>query len=222
MPDPFQSSFDAPPPTDDAAESLLYVQRAKQGDTQAVNGFLLRYRERLLRSVRVRLAEYPRVQARCEPEDVVQETLHVAMRKLADFEYRGKGSVMGWLRRIALHQISDLVDRYASKKRDAAREVPLDARPAGADGTAVAFQLPADDTSPDGRVSRQELIALVDAAVAQLGADQRAVILLRDYEGESWDAIAEELGRSVRAAQELHSRAKVRLARGLRPRLRGE
>jgi DNA-directed RNA polymerase specialized sigma24 family protein len=57
----------------------------------------------------------------------------------------------------------------------------------------------------------------VQAALAQLSERHRELILLRDYAGSSWEAIADELGLpSPDAARMLHARALVKLGALLR------
>ena len=71
-------------------------------------------------------------------------------------------------------------------------------------------------TKERDRISRSEEVKGETArqqALDQLVEDQRAVILLRDFEGLSWDHVAQELGRpSAGAARMFHATAMKNLA----------
>jgi RNA polymerase sigma factor for flagellar operon FliA len=70
--------------------------------------------------------------------------------------------------------------------------------------------------SPEEAVSRAELLAVVQAAMADLPEDE-AVLVRRHYlEGERFDHVAESLGLSKSWASRLHTRAMQRLAKRLR------
>ena len=81
---------------------------------------------------------------------------------------------------------------------------------------------PADPAPlPLDALCRSELEAIYDDCVRELGERQREVVLLREYGHASWSEIAAELDApSIAAAQELYRRATIRLAEGLRRRVR--
>lgn len=70
--------------------------------------------------------------------------------------------------------------------------------------------------SPEEAVSRAQMLALVQGALAALPEDE-AVLVRRHYlEGERFDHVAQSLGLSKSWASRLHTRAMQRLARRLR------
>lgn len=197
-------------------ESMVLLRRAQDGDGDALNKLLVLNQDRLQRIVRSRLGL--RVSGYLESMDIVQDTFQVAIRKIADFELRGSGSVLDWLARIAEHQITDAAAYFNTQKRDKQREVGIEGDP-GDSSPGLAAGLKADITLPPVRAERSELRDLLDQALSEFKSDHREVIILRDYCGESWEEIAEKFDRTVGAVQELHVRAQIKLSNKLRPAL---
>jgi len=213
--DPLQESLTGAPIEPDVTMEL--VRRAQPGDGAALDQFLKRYQDRLRRVVHTRLGA--RLRGRLESMDIVQETLQVAVRKIAGPEPRGPGATFNWLSKIALRQIHDASRRYSACRRDAGREVSLVAGDEDEEGW-PAVRLAASTTLPDEKALRTELAQIVQAGMDELSERHRDVIVLRDMRGSDWAFVAAELGSpSAHAAQELHQRAWKSLRRILRPRL---
>src|SRR6476469_1237114 len=87
-------------------EIQALVERACRGDRVAREQLLDRHRHQLLRMVAVRMD--PRLAARADPSDVVQETLAEAARDLSDYLRRCPVSLSVWLRQIAQKRLADL------------------------------------------------------------------------------------------------------------------
>ena len=118
---------------------------------------------------------------------------------------------------IATNELRDTYARETAGKRDLRRAAPLEATSGLRDAA------PAPSTDAPGRAAEEaELRERLDAEVAELPPDQRRVVLLRDYFGESWEQIARELQREQGAARQLHQRAWIQLRRRLRPLLEDE
>jgi RNA polymerase sigma-70 factor (ECF subfamily) len=83
-------------------EELL--QRAASGDPQARQLLLTRHRKRLRRMVAVRLD--PRLAARLDPSDVVQEALAAAARQLDAYLRDRPLPFYPWLRRLAWERLA--------------------------------------------------------------------------------------------------------------------
>lgn len=196
-----------------AHESLALLARARQGDEGALHDLLSRYQDRLRRIVHIQLGGSSLRQVH-DSMDFVQETFLAALPKIRDLEPRSAASLLNWLSLIAINQIRDARDHRHAAKRDARRNVPLSAFAASTSGS---VQLPAPGTDPGAAAARREVRELLDDAVAALPDDQRRVVVLRDYCGESWERIAAELHRENGAARQLHQRAWIRLRAALRP-----
>jgi len=156
-----------------------------------------------------------RLAARVDPSDVVQEALAEASRQKAEYLRRRPLPFYPWLRQIAWGRLVRLTSHHVSaQRRTVTREqVPELALP---DESAhfLAGRLVASDTSPSRSLLRRELRARVQAALAELPARDREVLVLRYLEQLSNSEIAAVLEITEAAVKMRHLRAVERL-RGL-------
>lgn len=199
----------------DPTESLRLLDEAQNGDRRALEDLLARYQDRIRRIVRIRLSV--NLRTRIESMDIVQETLSAAFQHINDLQPRSTASILQWLSRIAENRIRDAWRSHFAEKRDPRREVNIEALLSSGGG-------PDSPTkTPDEHASQRELESVVDEAMAQLPEDAREVILLRTYQGGSWDFVARQLDRpGADAARQLYRRARVQLGRLVRRRLQFE
>ncbi len=182
------------------SRTLWLAERAKAGDSAALTELLERVRPRLERWAALRLG--PLLRTHVDVEDLVQETLRRVWQALRHFEGRTAKDMERWLRSILENRIRDDVDRLATAKRDATRQRPLAAEPAGRAPTASQISL---------RLEEQRRV--VDAMLALPEADRLILRLIR-FEGRSYEEAGEALGisaknagvRLVRAMQALRER----------------
>ncbi len=196
----------------DPTESLRLLDEAQNGNRKALEDLLQRYQDRLRRIVRIRLSVDLR--SRMESMDIVQETMSAAFQHIGDLQPRSTASIIQWLSRIAENRIRDAWRSHFAEKRDPRREVNIDALVSSGGG-------PGSGTgTPDERAALNELEKLVDEAMTELNEDAREVILLRTYQGGSWDFVARQMGRpGADAARQLYRRARVQLARLVKRRM---
>ena len=83
-------------------EELL--RRVEGGDPEARDALLLRHRARLRQLVALRMD--PRLAARVDASDVVQETLAEADRRMSDYLRERPLPFYPWLRRLALDRLA--------------------------------------------------------------------------------------------------------------------
>jgi RNA polymerase sigma-70 factor, ECF subfamily len=145
------------------------------------------------------------LQAKAGASDLVQQTQMEAAQAFEQFNGHTVAELLAWLRQILLHNVGDLKRRYTgADKRLALRERSLDAAASSRDLTEEFVE---DFSSPSSHLRRTEQTERVAAAIAQLPADYRQVILWRHRENCSFEEISERLGRSVGAARKLWARA---------------
>src|SRR6266436_8928571 len=97
------------------------IRKARQGDAAAREELLDRHRGRLRHLVAFRLD--PRVAARVDPSDVVQEALTDASRKLSEYLKHRPIPYYPWLRQLALERLVKLHRRHIqAQKRSVTRE----------------------------------------------------------------------------------------------------
>lgn len=192
-------------------EGLL--ERAAQGDQRAVEQLLTQYRPRLRKMVMVRMD--PRLKARMDPSDVVQEAIMDATRMMPEYLRDRPLPYYPWLRQIAWQRLYDLHRRHVeAKKRSVTRE-DVEAMMLS-DGSIVqlAERVVASGTSPSMNLFRKELRRRVRDALGQMKAEDREVLVLRYLEQLDANEIAAIVGVSRDAVNMRHLRALKRL-RGL-------
>src|SRR5262245_25856659 len=197
-------------PADSLAALLDALHR---GDAAAQAEVLARYRPwlRLLASLHL---DRP-LRARCDSSDVAQQALLEACRALAQFRGTTEAELTAWLRQILAHVLAHEARRYAgTQRRDVGREVSLEQALAESSQRLGAV-LAAPGTSPSGRAERREQEVLLADVLERLPDDYRAVIVLRNLQGLSHQAVARQMGRGVGAVRMLWVRALARLRQEL-------
>jgi RNA polymerase sigma-70 factor (ECF subfamily) len=197
------------------ADTEHLLARAAAGDIDARDRLLARHRDRLRRMIAVRAD--PRLAARVDPSDVVQDTLAEAAGKLDGFLRTRPLPFYPWLRRLALERLAALHRRHVqARRRSVTREADRMDLP---DGSALelADHLFARQSSPSARLRREELQTRVRSALAALREADREVLVLRHLEGLPAKEIAAVLGTSEGAVHTRHVRALHRLRVRLGP-----
>jgi RNA polymerase sigma factor (sigma-70 family) len=141
-----------------------------------------RERGRLLAFIRRRLADA------AEAEDVLQDTLYefvLAKRLMQPIEQVG-----AWLVRVARNRIIDRLRRRAAAGAPAAQ--------AGAEvAETLTDLLPASDAGPQALVMRAALLEEIEAALAELPAEQREVFVAQELNGVTFRELAAQSGVSI-------------------------
>jgi RNA polymerase sigma factor (sigma-70 family) len=135
-------------------------------------------------------------------EDLMQETFLRMVRKIGEYEHRGKFEA--WIFRIAANLARD----HARRARRRGQLATLDA-----DGDDVRAAEPADrqQQEPGRRLMQQEASERLDACLQRLTDAEREIILLRHFSGLSFREIADLLGVPLGTALARAHRALARL-----------
>jgi RNA polymerase sigma factor (sigma-70 family) len=155
----------------------------------------------------VRLKAGPLVRSRERESDIVQSTCRQVLEQQARFRHGGPGHFRRWLYTTALRRILDKQDFHTAARRDARRDV------GGLDAELLATY--ASFCTPSRVASAHELLGRIEAAFAELGDEQREVVLLSRIMGLSRAEVAEQMGRSEASVRNLLHRALARLSREL-------
>jgi RNA polymerase sigma-70 factor (ECF subfamily) len=189
----------------DPAEDLL-LRQAHAGDGRAFEQLFARYRPYLLRLIALRLD--PKLRPRLDASDVVQETQLEVFRRLGDFLDRQPMPFRVWLRKTACERLLKLREYHLGvAKRSLEREVPLPER----SSLLLAQRLFALGSSPSRQLSRRETARRVSQALAQLAEADREVLLMRTFEGLSYEEVGAALDIAPTAARKRYGRALLRL-----------
>jgi RNA polymerase sigma-70 factor (ECF subfamily) len=199
------------PPAEPDTDQLLDL--AGKGDSSARNRLLDRHRRQLRSLIALRMD--PRLAARVDPSDVVQESLAEAAERLSDYIEERPLPFYPWLRQIALERLIDLQRRHVrSKKRSVRREesrLPL----LPDDSVQGLARLASMGSSPSRALQRRDLQERMRSALERLAERDREVLLLRHFEQLAVKQIAAVLGISEGAVKVRHARALERLRKEL-------
>ncbi len=181
------------------SETREILLSAQAGDGAALDELLGRHQGRLLAFLHFAVGQD--LQLFFQPEDVLQETLLEAAKKVPGFEDRGPASFYRWLVAIARFKVLEARRAIRAGKRAAAR--PMSREPVGS------------LTSPSQRAMRGERAAQIRDVIHELPAHQARAVRLRYLEGRTVAETAAELKRTEGAVKMLVSRALDGLATGL-------
>jgi RNA polymerase sigma-70 factor (ECF subfamily) len=190
----------------DSAETRHLLEQVRAGDRRACDELFARHQSYLLAFVGLRLD--PKLRSRVDPSDVVQEAQLEALRRLDGYLHRPAMPFRLWLRQLAFDRLLMLRRRHVTAaKRALGMEVELPDR----SSLLVAEQLLAGGTTPSRRLDREELARRVRLAVARLAEMDREILLMRTFEGLTFEETACLLKIDAAAARKRHGRALLRL-----------
>jgi len=193
------------------------LAQVEAGHGSAIDALCNRHRGRLRRMVSVRMD--PRLTARLDPSDVVQEALAEAARRLPAYLRERPLPFYPWLRQIAWERLVHLHDRHVrAQKRSVAREERLELPLPEQSAVQLADRLVAAGTGPSGRALQAEMRSRVRRALDQMPPHHREVLVMWHLEELSVREIATLLELSEAGVKSRHRRALERLVRVLEDR----
>jgi RNA polymerase sigma-70 factor (ECF subfamily) len=192
-------------PTEISASDL--IRRCRQWEAAARDELFTRYRHHLWLLAQEQIGG--RLRTRCDPSDLVQQTLLEAFRDFAGFTGAHEAELLAWLRQILAYNLYNEARHQGAQRRDAARQVSLDEIRAGLDqssvtlGQCLAGKLP----SPSQAAGQREAAVHLADTLARLPEDYQTVLRLRVFEGLPAEEVAERMGRTAGAVRMLQLRA---------------
>jgi RNA polymerase sigma-70 factor (ECF subfamily) len=182
------------------------VERAQQGDRRAFDLLVLKYQQKVAGLI----SRYIRDSA--EVMDVTQDAFLKAYRALPGF--RGDSAFYTWIYRIAINTVKNHL-------------VAQGRRPPGDDVDAeLAEQMDLgarlrETATPERELLTDEIAATVQAALDALPEDLRTAIVLREFDGLSYEEIATAMDCPIGTVRSRIFRAREAIDKRLRPLLGG-
>ena len=187
------------------------LQRAADGDQEALRALLAQHHDRLKRMVHLRLSR--RLAARVDDSDVLQEAYIEVARRLNEYVKEPSLPFFLWLRHMTGLKLAEVHRRHlGTQLRDVDREVTL--QRAGlplVDSVSLAAQLLGTLTTPSQAAIKAETRLLVQEALNSMDPIDREVLALKHFEQLSTAEIAQVLGLSRAGAGSRYLRAIKRL-----------
>lgn len=175
------------------------IAASQQGQTEAFNELVIRYQNMVYTLCYRVLGE------REVAEDAAQETFISAYEAIGRF--RG-GSFRGWLLRIATNACYDIL-----RTRKRRPSTPLSQLQ---EEGSEPFPVPSDAPGPEEEAVNQELWESIQKGLMTLPIDQRAVVVLCDVQGMSYEEAAKAMRCSVGTVKSRLSRGRAHLRDYLR------
>ena len=178
------------------------VQRVQQGDKSAYDLLVIKYQHKIVQLVN-RFVKDP-----SEAQDVAQEAFIKAYRALGNF--RGDSAFYTWLYRIAINTAKNYLVSRARRYSDYEVDVQ------DAEQVENAPQLKGMDT-PDNVLMNEQIVEAIKSAIEKLPEEMRTAIMLREFEGLSYEEIAQAMECPVGTVRSRIFRAREAIDKKLTP-----
>ena len=187
---------------DTTTADLTLVRRTKLGDHHAFDMLMLRHQKKLARVVS-RYHQLPQ-----QIEDIVQEAFIKAYLGIMSFREDSRFST--WLHRIG---VNTAIDFLAAERR----RIPLDQPPIRVDTNEPIVLEIVDENNPEQLLATQQTNATVTKALKKLPKELRLAITLREFDGLSYEEIADIMGCPIGTVRSRIFRARENISAILRP-----
>ena len=164
--------------TDD--ESL--VKAARKGELAAFEELVFRHRDPIYARA------FSMTRNEQDAVDLSQEAWIKGWQRLEQFH--GESSFTTWMTRIVINLCLDHLRKQKRHRADSIEE--MDEESGG-----VERQMPGVAVNPTAGLERAELRVKIDAALAELSAEHRAVLVLHEFEDMEYKEIAKTIGCSI-------------------------
>ncbi|AUB78590.1 MULTISPECIES: RNA polymerase sigma factor RpoE [Spiribacter] len=182
------------------------VERVQAGDKQAFDLLVLKYQHKLVKLI----SRY--VHDHAEAMDVSQEAFIKAYRALPRF--RGDSSFYTWLYRIGINTAKNYLVSQGRRPPDN----DIDAQ--DAERYDIESRLK-DQESPEALAQRDQVQETVVSAIEDLPDDLRTAITLREFDGLTYEEIAEAMDCPIGTVRSRIFRARESIDKRLRPLVSG-
>lgn len=175
-----------------ALEDLSLVRRVQGGEKRAYEQLVERYQRRVY-SIALGMMKDPEIAL-----DISQDAF-VKVYKYID-KFKGQATFYTWLYRVTANLCFDALRKQQSQHLD---QAPFD--------EALEVNSEEIEYNPQASLLKKELSAQISAALQQVPEKHRAILILREVEGLSYDEISQalEIPRGTVMSRLFHARVKV-------------
>ncbi len=176
-------------------DEAAWIEASRAGDVQAFNRLVIAYQQ-----VAYQLA-YRMLRDEQAAADATQDSFLAAYTRLHQF--RG-GSFKAWLLRIVLNHV---YDQLRASRRHPTESLDTMAT----DEDAPVLQIANGGPTPEQVVLSREVLACIEAGLQTISPDQRAVVILCDVHGLSYEETAAATGASLGTVKSRLNRGRAAL-----------
>ncbi len=173
------------------------VRDAQRGRMHAFEELVARHRDK----VYARAFSFIRNEE--EAVELAQEAWIKAWQRLHQFQ--GESNFLTWITRIVINLCLDGLRRQKRRRTESLDQM-------AEESGGIEKWMPVVFPNPSERLERQELRRRIDQAMAQLSVEHRTVLILHEYEGLEYKAIAQMVGCSLGTVMSRLFYARRRLA----------
>jgi RNA polymerase sigma-70 factor (ECF subfamily) len=178
------------------------VKRVQKGDKRAFDLLVLKYQHKIMGLVSRYIRDHG------EMQDVVQEAFIKAYRALPKF--RGDSAFYTWLYRIAINTAKNHL--VSKGRRPPGTDIDM------ADAEYIDTQSALKEiANPENNLFTDELKEVIDNAITRLPEDLRTAVTLREFEGLSYEEIAEVMDCPVGTVRSRIFRAREAIDMQVKP-----
>lgn len=190
----------------EAEVDLELVRRAQKGDEAAFRQLVERHQRRAF-AIALSLVRHEQ-----DARDIVQDAFLRVHKSLPGFQ--GTSSFFTWLYRIVTNLAIDLVRRPGRNTDELEEDRQRSSSPGGADQPDPLWVARIDGADPVDVLRRKELAERMRHAIDALPSYHKAVILMREVEGLSYEEMAEamQVSKGTIMSRLFHARQKLQKA----------
>lgn len=182
------------------------LQRAQNGDNDALSKLMEQYRDYLLLLANQRMPS--ELRSKFGASDIVQQSMLAIHQQLPQFRGTSEAEFKGWVRAIVQNHLLNTKRSYKATQR---RQTDQEVRLAASDNGHSDLRDP--DRTPQAAALLKELASELELALGQLSEPHQQVLRLRNWREMSFGEIGQQMSCSADAARKLWFRAFQNLQR---------
>ncbi len=171
----------------DSSTTTQLLARVEAGEQGALDELLAEHRGAMRQFIEMRLG--PRLRARIDPSDVIQEAQLEIANRILEFLKTRPMPFHVWLRKTTYQNLQQLLRVHTAQRRDFDREVGMSQN----SSVQLVQRLFEKAPGPLQQVLEKEMADRVHEAVLQLSETNQEILLMRTMEGLTNDDVAQFL-----------------------------